>query len=147
GEKGGHSLVALEGSAYPSEQCPDGCRRQEGVFQNILDCFRCPPPGKNQSALRELCEHFLVDRTHLAIIDTGGPGVEEWWVMETFCRPASVFLVNTVFPLHEGWIGQRLQSRGWREVLSGRVAWGVGFPGMLNLVEETRWSYLVDFSA
>ena len=36
GEKGGHSLVALEGSAYPSKQCPDGCRRQEGVFQNIL---------------------------------------------------------------------------------------------------------------
>ena len=27
------------------------------------DCFRCPPPGKNQSALRELCEHFLVDRS------------------------------------------------------------------------------------
>ena len=31
------TLVALEGSAYPSELCPKGCKRDEnGIFSNIL---------------------------------------------------------------------------------------------------------------
>eukprot|EP00435_Cladocopium_sp_Y103_P075093 s33_g53.t2 len=141
------TLVALEGSAYPSELCPKGCRRGEtGIFSNILDCFRCPQPQKNQSALREICDHFLVNRTlELAIIDTGGPAVEEWYVLETYCRPHSVFIVNSVFALHEGWIAARLRSQGWKEVLSGRLRWGNGFPHMLSLVEETGWVYMVDF--
>lgn len=73
----------------------------------------------------------------LAIIDTGGPAVEEWYVLETFCRPRSVFIVNSVFALHEGWIAARLRRAGWKEVLSGTLHWGAGFPQMLNLVEET----------
>ncbi|CAL1142685.1 unnamed protein product [Cladocopium goreaui] len=141
------TLVALEGSAYPSELCPKGCRRGEtGLFSNILDCFRCPQPQKNQSALREICDHFLANRTlELAIIDTGGPAVEEWYVLETYCRPRSVFIVNSVFALHEGWIAARLRSAGWKEVLSGRLRWGNGFPHMLSLVEETGWVYMMDF--
>lgn len=67
------TLVALEGSAYPSELCPKGCKRDEnGIFSNILDCFRCPQPQRNQSALREICDRFLVNRTlDLAIIGLG----------------------------------------------------------------------------
>ena len=58
-------------------------------------------------------------------------------MLETYCRPRSVFIVNSVFALHEGWIAARLRSAGWREVLSGRLRWGNGFPHMLSLVEES----------
>ena len=34
------TLVALEGSAYPSELCPKGCKRGEtGLFSTILDAL------------------------------------------------------------------------------------------------------------
>lgn len=65
-------------------------------------------------------------------------------MLETYCRPRSVFLVNSVFGLHEGWIGARLQRSGWKEILSGRLRWGTEWPHMLGLLEETGWSYLVD---
>ena len=58
-------------------------------------------------------------------------------MLETYCRPRSVFIVNSVFALHEGWIAARLRSAGWKEVLSGRLRWGTGFPHMLSLVEES----------
>lgn len=114
----------------------------------MLDCFRCPRPRKNQSTLREICEE-LADRTlELAVIDTGGPAIEEWHVLETHCRPRSVFLMNINLPLHEGWIADRLLGAGmpWREVLSGTLRWGWSYPHMLGFVEEARWMYLVDFS-
>ncbi|CAE7289688.1 unnamed protein product [Symbiodinium necroappetens] len=141
-------MIAVHGSAYPSELCPRGCgRSMEGSF-DVLDCFRCPRPRKNQSTLREICEE-LADRTlELAVIDTGGPAIEEWHVLETHCRPRSVFLMNINLPLHEGWIADRLLGAGmpWREVLSGTLRWGWSYPHMLGFVEEARWMYLVDFS-
>jgi len=141
-------MMAVHGSVYPSQLCPRACgRSMEGSFA-VLDCFRCPRPKKNESALREICEE-LADRTlELAVIDTGGPAIEEWHVLETHCRPRSVFLMNINLPLHEGWIADRLLGAGtpWREVLSGTLRWGWSYPHMLGFVEEARWTYLVDFS-
>ena len=45
-------------------------------------------------------------------------------MLETYCRPRSVFIVNSVFALHEGWIAARLRSAGWKEVLSGPLEMG-----------------------
>lgn len=149
-------VAVVFGSAYPMELCSQPCGRGSGTFwrdADIQSCLSCPLPRPGQSALVEMCVHFLGahGRLDLVLLDSASPGVEEWFLLERFCRPRNVFLVNSALPLHQGWVADRLlrvPNSTWREVHSGWTKWSsVPWPGMLDLFRSSDFRLLADFSA
>ncbi|CAE8617952.1 unnamed protein product, partial [Polarella glacialis] len=144
-------LVIVEGSPYPMDLCDFKCGRASGSYwhrDDVKDCFSCPEPKQNQSALREICEDLFQDgaRLDLVVLDTASPGIEEWFLMEKYCRPRHIIIMNTNMPLHQGWVVQRLLGQPgstWREILGGMIRWG-DFPGILNFIQDTHWRFLAD---
>jgi len=150
---GGVLVAVVRGSAYPSEICPYACGRVKAHHwqgQEIRDCFKCPEPGRGESALRNLCEALLGSsrRLDFVLLDTASPGIEEWFVLERYCRPRHVFLINARLPMHQGWVADRLlrtPGSSWREIDSGLTEWSsIPWPGMKELLRYSSFQILAD---